>query len=461
MRCRFGLMVVVPAVLLLGRGTNSTLYADELTGADLFSKKWTAHDQRSAQGDGLGPMHNASSCVACHEQGGPGGGGDLEHNVDLLSVVPAKAANRDEEERFQQRLVSLHPGFAAEGGGLRANFVLHRFGPEADYYTLRAKVLKFEEPRPDAVPARRALAAAAQARRKSKQSEPVETIEHNQISVQRSQRNTPALWGAGLIDSLPEGVLKQLAEEQNRAGSEVSGRVPSAGGGGAGRFGWRGQTGSLREFVLAACANELGLQTEGHAQAANPLAPHYKGPDTDLSANDVDQLVAFVVNLPQPTTREARSASDRQMRQRGERVFERIGCGACHIRDVGRVEGLFSDLLLHDMGPAFADPVEPNPPTQKVLREVPFGYSGSGRIFVDEEVRTPELAQEWRTPPLWGIADSAPYLHDGRAATLAEAIMLHGGEAAPSARRYREMAGEDRAGLLFFLQSLVAPQPLH
>jgi CxxC motif-containing protein (DUF1111 family) len=68
-------------------------------------------------------------------------------------------------------------------------------------------------------------------------------------------------------------------------------------------------------------------------------------------------------------------------------------------------------------------------------------------------------ATEWRTPPLWGVADSAPYLHDGRARTLDEAIRLHGGEAAPTSNRYAKLAASDRKALLGFLGSLTVAPP--
>jgi CxxC motif-containing protein (DUF1111 family) len=64
---------------------------------------------------------------------------------------------------------------------------------------------------------------------------------------------------------------------------------------------------------------------------------------------------------------------------------------------------------------------------------------------------------EWRTAPLWGVADSAPYLHDGRAATLEEAIAAHGGEAAGAARRFQELSQPLRTALITFLKTLRAP----
>jgi CxxC motif-containing protein (DUF1111 family) len=87
---------------------------------------------------------------------------------------------------------------------------------------------------------------------------------------------------------------------------------------------------------------------------------------------------------------------------------------------------LFSDLLLHDMGPGLADGI------------VQEGATGS----------------EFRTAPLWGVAASAPYLHDGRAATLAEAISAHGGEAQEARDRFLALDAEARAALVAYLESL-------
>jgi hypothetical protein len=154
--------------------------------------------------------------------------------------------------------------------------------------------------------------------------------------------------------------------------------------------------------------------------------------------------------------------------------------------------------LLHDMGPGLADPVlaeatlvavgkpMPGPVPSQVKSESPRprpeprrrGYNGGGSQFAglfgnqSEMVRIvdpksgeqqdfrPErssLDQEWRTPPLWGLADSAPYLHDGRAATVIEAIALHGGEAEACTKRYFALSATDRMAVLEFLACLRAP----
>ena len=87
---------------------------------------------------------------------------------------------------------------------------------------------------------------------------------------------------------------------------------------------------------------------------------------------------------------------------------------------------MFSDLLLHDMGAGLADGIAQ-------------GFA-SGRDF--------------RTPPLWGVRNSAPYLHDGRAATLEDAIRLHGGEAAPARDAFLRLPAGRRAALIAFLRSI-------
>jgi CxxC motif-containing protein (DUF1111 family) len=455
------LLVLVAGCCALAR---PCLGADDRPGRTLFVERWASHDKRSPDGDGLGPMHNATSCAACHHQSGPGGGGDRGHNVELLSVVPVDR-RLAAERHFANQLIALHPGFRINAANrplveIRPNIVLHRFGPEADYFDFRARLLGVEEPRADVDPTQRAVAAAALARRHSKNSAHVKMLEPvDGIKLKLSERNTPALWGAGLIDAISEAAVEEYAKVQKHDAPNVAGRVPVANEGGLGRFGWRGQTSTLRAFVLGACANEMGLETKEHRQAINPLNPDYRPKGTDMLETDMIALVSFVGSLPPPVEAEPTSSFEAESVRKGERVFERIGCGDCHPRQLAHVNGLFSDLLLHDMGHDLSDPVEPNPDVKTVERLVGT-YSGGGRVFVksEEEIEDPTLPQQWRTPPLWGVADSAPYLHDGRAATLSEAIHQHGGQGSTSALKFRHLPRQDRVSLIAFLESLTAPR---
>ena len=119
-----------------------------------------------------------------------------------------------------------------------------------------------------------------------------------------------------------------------------------------------------------------------------------------------------------------------------------MGCAVCHVPDVGSTQGVYSDLLLHRMG--------------KDLESQGHYYAPPSD---GDPVSTPQR-DEWRTPPLWGVADSAPYMHDGRAKTLREAISMHGSQgsqAAGSARRFERATAAQQQQLIQFLNSLRAP----
>ena len=248
--------------------------------------------------------------------------------------------------------------------------------------------------------------------------------------------------------------MRATAHAQADRHNTVKGQVAVTAGGRPGKFGWRGQTASLKEFVMGACANELGLQVPGHNQGIDPLDPAYRAPGLDLTQEQCDDLAEFVASLPRPEQRQAKNSDERDLFQAGENVFERVGCANCHVRTLGTVEGLYSDLLLHDLGPKLADPSGATPsfgPTRST-----GGYNGgSPDVFIEAPAIT---RRQWRTTPLWGVADSAPYMHDGRAVALEDAINAHGGEAAASERLYAALPSAEREKLLGFLSSLAAPQ---
>ena len=174
----------------------------------------------------------------------------------------------------------------------------------------------------------------------------------------------------------------------------------------------------------------MGLEVPGHHQAADPLGYADRDePGSDMSAGDCEALVSFVRSMAAPVG----PAEDTLTR--GRTLFSETGCTACHRPSLGGVDGIYSDLLLHDMGQ---------------------GLSDSGMYYGRDEESSPGVPKspEWRTPPLWGVADSAPYLHDGRAPSLASAILAHGGQAQQSARLFSALKTTEKAELLGFLRSL-------
>jgi CxxC motif-containing protein (DUF1111 family) len=379
-------------------------------GETLFHHQWKTNDPLSPGGDGLGPVFNATSCVACHHQGGPGGSGGLEHNVTTFTVRLS--------DQTRQGVIHAH--------GIKRRETLRDVSPDL----------------PDI--SRPSLAQLVVLSGRDNHCLPMPS------GVHLSQRNTPALFGVRLIDEIPDRVIFAGARAQRlqwgmapAEGERVPvGRVARLGNRRIGRFGWKAQTASLSEFVQAACANELGLGNPGQVQ---PTPLYARGPSPsvglDLTAEQCDQLTAFCASLPRPVERLPQGVSA-EYAAAGKRLFGTIGCADCHTPKLGHVDGLYSDLLLHHMGRdlvgggSYGEPPLPVPNSP--------GDDGPS-------------PGEWRTPPLWGVADSAPYLHDGRAATLEEAIRMHGGQGERAATRFAGLALHERETLLAFLQTLRAP----
>ena len=216
---------------------------------------------------------------------------------------------------------------------------------------------------------------------------------------------------------------------------------------------------TLREFVLTACAVELGLEVPDHRQAGDPLEPDARAKGLDLTAGECDALVAFVASLPAPSRQVPTGVAEADAIREGERAFAAIGCATCHTPDLGEVAGIYSDLLLHDMGADLGDtgsygafrPESPEPDASTL------GPLAEGQSRERRSTDSGANRQEWRTPPLWGVRDSGPYLHDGRADTLDQAIALHGGQGKDPATRYFGLPPRRRQEVRAFLKSLVAP----
>ncbi len=415
---------------------------------------WTGPEELGNAGDGLGPLFNDVSCVACHSLGGVGGAGSNEHNVELLSVDLRSSPIVTVRAQVLDEAHSVHPGLSR----LSSSVVLHHFGfgphdEEWEYQRFRSELTI----RIDEAPDRESTATSPQ------------------FSFELAERNAPALWGMGQIEQVRSEnghkLRRGLALLQQRGWRGVSGRIPRTSDGAEAWYGWRGNVGDLREFVVNACATELGLEVPKGFQPDNPLhplPPRTRSIDLDLTNQQVTALTAYIAQLPRPERIVPSDPYKQQVAELGEFHFHNIGCSECHVNSLGTVVDIYSDLLLHDMGPRTSDqsPANPDntpPPSSRVtVQQRGSGYSGGSSLTVsipNAPVPT-KRDQEWRTPPLWGTADSAPYLHDGRAETLHDAIELHDGEAAQSAREYRELGEEHRGQLLSFLGTLRAPVPV-
>lgn len=378
-----------PAVLT---GSSSLSGDDAIRlGRELFMHTWKRNDPLAGTGDGLGPVFNARSCAECHSQGAEGGSGSNTHNVKTFEILPRK------------------PGDHLLSGVIHASAI---DGSQRD--SLQTV--------------------------KSMYPERVQTTRRMISAVREVDINTPPLWGNGLIDRLTN---KDLLQHRHSPSPGPNGRLRSLPDGRYGRFGWKGQFATLREFVAAACANEIGLSNG----IARQMVPDQYTPDDsarpDLTDAQIDAMVAYVASLPAPQPVLPSGREEQIMVERGQRLFHTIGCFKCHPRTVGNLQDVYSDFQLHSV-------VDPK-------QESSSRYYADGPLVIQPPRHDPSLT-EWKTPPLWGVADTAPYWHDGSAKTLTDAILKHAEEAAPSRENFKQLNELQQNSLLSFLATLKAPQ---
>jgi CxxC motif-containing protein (DUF1111 family) len=298
------------------------------------------------------------------------------------------------------------------------------------------------------------------------------TSQSGNVQISRSQRNATALFGIGLVDAIPEKAILDMAKQEADKYPAMAGRPSKQKDGHIGRFGWKAQKPTLEDFALTACAVELGLNVPEHEQAGLALKPDYKAPGLDMNKAECDGLVSFLKSLPAPVERQPANAQEAAVIKAGHKQFEAVGCANCHVQKVGTVNGLYSDLLLHDMGPDLGDTgnygifIHDMPEDEQqqlppqIIEANPLNPQQPAAMTAAQLAKvTGALRQEWRTPPLWGVRDSGPYLHDGRADTLEQAVAFHGGQAAPATVKFFQLKPEERQQVIAFLKSLTAPEP--
>jgi len=264
-----------------------------------------------------------------------------------------------------------------------------------------------------------------------------ETIPANAEIV--AQRNAIPIFGVGAFESIPAAdILANEDPDDTRNPDGISGRI-NVDGALVGRFGVKAQESTIEDFVRAPAFNHMGITSLPLASSA-PLredlgsAPQIFLPgspkvdndgvaDPELGAEDLFDLVTYTRELAPPPLLPLDAESER-----GEQIFGEIGCAKCHIPNIvrnGTPVLAYTDLLLHDMGPGLAD-------------GIPMGVS---------------TGSEFRTQPLWGVRHTAPFLHDGRADTLEEAILLHGGEAMAVRNAFAALTVADRTAVIRFLET--------
>ncbi len=338
---------------------------DGASGEQLFGHVFTPEQA-------LGPLYNAQSCAKCHEVPSMGGSGLTDKDIVYRVAFIDDNGHMDD--------------LNGRGGPIARNHSVAELGY--------------------ACPLRPGVPASS-----------------NAVST----RDTPPLFGLGLVESIPDDVIVAGVAGRPDGVSGHPNWVEEGGVRRVGRFGWKASTATLQVFVSRALRNELGISTPDFPEDlvsgpdAEACVGFHRGPEID--APSVARLRDYVASLPPFTPASDLAASH------GRAVFERVGCSACHAPTLAGSNGpvaLYSDLLLHDMGPALRD----------------------GFFEGDAKER------DWRTTPLWGLRYRKRYLHDARTTTLEDAIRAHGGEAAAAAGRFALLTADDASALLEFLRFL-------
>jgi Predicted thiol oxidoreductase len=452
------------------------LKANFFAGKALAEQPWIKAPATTNARDGLGPIYNARSCLACHIQGGRGiipanDGADLVSAIVRLSVASPSANEMQfveigvwPEPRYGDQLQTQSTALAHQLGKIK--------NPQQGYEPSAGEVLpeayvsvdwlneQFVYPDKTAVQLRRPKLNFS-------------FMGYGEFAegVQISLRNAPAIHGMGLLELIDQYDINRWADPSDNNRDGISGRINQVWDSvlhtrRPGRFGHKANRPNVASAVAAAFVNDVGITNPIFPQqpcteyqlnclqqihgAANPSVNKNQLERTSGKTNDDDAVelpqhllelvINFNRNLGVPQRRDATSESVLA----GREHFYRLGCAACHRPSYTTQKSAdfphlseqiiwpYTDLLLHDMGPELAD------------GRPDFLASGS----------------EWRTPPLWSLGlseqvnGSNNLLHDGRAQSVEEAILWHGGEAAVARDRFVHMSATARASLIAFVNSL-------
>ncbi len=419
---------------------NKNLSSEQLinfaVGRSLFKKLWVAAPTATKASDGLGPLYNARSCFMCHANAGRGkvpNAGKRAVSIFMRLSTPAQTEQQKECLQALRCSVIAEPSYGTQ----LQNFAVTGLAGEGD--------LKIEY---------RAIPIELVGDEIVNLQQPYYRIEALQYGplhpdVMMSPRLAPALVGMGLLDQISEASILAYSDPNDDNNDGISGKANRVWSQQfkqvrLGRFGYKAGIASLDEQNQAALVNDIGLSTPLFSQAVwgnctklqtrCRRAPH--GDDASQGSLEAPQKVTdailfYTQNLHVPKQRQPQNIDVIA----GRKLFKQLNCQACHRESYPLKQGEihpYSDLLLHDMGEDLAD-------------QRPEGLANG---------------QEWRTTPLWGIGltesvNKHPYyLHDGRARTLQEAILWHGGEAQTARDHYTKLPKLERDKLLRFLQSL-------
>lgn len=334
--------------------------------------------------EGLGPRFNENACNACHTEPADGGTGETSVTKATLVTVDGRCDLLVPEggENLRRQATPL---LQAAGGGRVAP-------PESATHVARFTI--------------------------------------------------PFLFGLGIVDAIPLSDLEARADPDDGDGDGISGRLGRDAAGSPARFGRKADVATLRDFVESAFRLEMGLTTPASPDEERaggvPVVPEGTdpAPDPELDEETIALVTDFVRFLAPPERAAAGDAEVEAARARGEDLFGSMGCSGCHVPALTagadataaishRSIALYSDLLLHDMGPG-----------------------------LESTCTAAASARELRTEPLLGLRFRRQFLHDGRVGRVIDAILAHGGEAQAARDRFAALDRVTQESVIRFLDSL-------
>ena len=394
-------------------------------GDSFFNQNWVTAPASTEARDGLGPTHNALSCSSCHSHDGrgkpPDQPGDPERGLLLRLSVPGTDGPVDEPRYGGQLQDRSILGVPVEGRIAIDYVEMPGAYPDGSSYSLRQPAYGIED-----------LAFG-----------PL----HPDVMV--SPRVAPATIGMGLLEAIPDANILAMSDPEDANEDGISGRPNyvrdvQTGELALGRFGWKANQPSVNQQAAAAFLGDIGITSSlfpnencPAGQEACRQAPN--GGEPELPDERLRKVTIYTQTLAVPAMR---NIEDEQVEH--ARLFVQTQYALCHTprHETGDTHPLaplrnqvifpYTDLLLHDMGDGLAD-------------HRPDGQASG---------------TEWRTPPLWGIGlvqkvnGHTMFLHDGRARSMEEAILWHGGEAEESRGKFMNLTKDERNALIRFLESI-------
>ncbi|MBZ8135320.1 di-heme oxidoredictase family protein [Afifella sp. IM 167] len=412
-------------------------------GNGVFRKLWVAAPSSTRSSDGLGPLYNARGCQRCHLKDGrghPPGPDDNDAVSFLIGLsVPALEGTAEEPQTSSEQVIP-EPTYGAQLQDFAVGGVAREGRIRIDYEEIEVPL------------------SGGETATLRKPTYTIEDLAYGPLhpDTMISPRIAPQMIGLGLIEAIHDNDIMAKADPDDADGDGISGKANrhidlATGKAAIGRFGWKAIQPTILQQSSFAFATDMGLDTSvvpeprgdcTENQEACLAAPIGAGEGEHEVPDDLLALVDFYArHLAVPARRDV---DDKEV-LRGKEVFYALGCTSCHTpkyvtMDTEAVPPAlrrqliwpYTDVLLHDMGEGLAD-------------HRPQGLA-DGR--------------EWRTAPLWGIgltkqvSDHTLYLHDGRARSILEAILWHGGEAEAARDAVTDLPPEDRAALIRFVESL-------